>query len=84
MIAVADTGLGIPGHLRGRAFEAFVTGDDARSSTSGSGTGLGLSIARRCATLMGGALWFADSPRAPFATEAIIELPLDEAGAEKR
>lgn len=53
VIAVADTGLGIPGHLRGRAFEAFVTGDDARSSTSGSGTGLGLSIARRCATLMG-------------------------------
>lgn len=83
VIAVADTGLGIPGHLRGRAFEAFVTGDDARSSTSGSGTGLGLSIARRCATLMGGALWFADSPRAPFATEAIIELPLDEASAEE-
>ena len=83
VIAVADTGLGIPVHLRGHAFEAFVTGDDARSSTSGSGTGLGLSIARRCATLMGGALWFADSPREPFATEAIIELPLDEAGAEE-
>ncbi len=54
VVTVADDGRGMPPSIAGRAFDAFVTGNEAR--TSGKGTGLGLSIARRCAELNGGTL----------------------------
>lgn len=53
-IEVADNGVGIPGHLRDRVFDAFVRGDAARKSDGG--TGLGLTIARHIAEKHGGRL----------------------------
>lgn len=55
VIAVEDTGPGIPGTDRERIFEPFVRLDEARSRDTG-GTGLGLAIARSIVTAHGGTL----------------------------
>ena len=54
-VAVEDTGVGIPEHMRERVFEPFVqsSGGDGRTRE---GTGLGLSITRRLVEAMGGEL----------------------------
>ena len=50
VIAVEDSGPGVPPELRERIFDRFYRGDDPR----GAGSGLGLSIVRRIAQLHGG------------------------------
>ena len=50
VIAVEDSGPGVPEALRERIFDRFYRGEDAR----GAGSGLGLSIVRRIAELHGG------------------------------
>jgi signal transduction histidine kinase len=57
-IVVADTGVGVPEHQRGRVQERFVRLDPARSV---GGSGLGLAIAAACAKLHGGALRLEDN-----------------------
>jgi two-component system, NtrC family, sensor histidine kinase HydH len=52
---VADSGSGVPEHLRSHVFEPFST---ARSG----GTGLGLALAREIVQAHGGELWLADTP----------------------
>ena len=54
-LAVADTGVGIPEHMRERIFEPFIqsSGGDGRMRE---GTGLGLSITRRLVEAMEGEL----------------------------
>ncbi len=50
LIAVSDTGTGLPDDKAGRIFDAFFT-------TKPHGTGMGLSISRRIIESHGGRLW---------------------------
>lgn len=73
-ISVADTGAGFAPDVAARAFEPFVTGDEARPS--GGGSGLGLAVVRRAAELMGGSVRIEAEPAAPWGAELVVELPL--------
>lgn len=79
VVTVADSGPGIPPHVRARIFEPFFT-----TKTAGRGTGLGLSVSFGIISTMGGRLEVVDRPGgACFA----ITLPLAEEGlaaAEER
>jgi signal transduction histidine kinase len=67
LLAVRDTGAGVPAELQGRLFEPFVSGRPG-------GTGLGLAIARRIAEQHGGSITHA-SP-AGQGTTFEVRLPL--------
>lgn len=72
---VRDEGPGILPSDRGRVFERFYTGDQARAA--GRGSGLGLSIALHLVQRMGGRIWVVD--RAPGATLAFTLPPVERA-----
>lgn len=54
VLAVTDTGIGIPDAERSRIFERFYRVDSSRAHQPGGGTGLGLAIARHLVELHGG------------------------------
>ncbi len=56
VVAVADTGIGIPESEVDRVFERFYKVDRARTRNSG-GTGLGLAIAKHLVERHGGRIW---------------------------
>jgi signal transduction histidine kinase len=56
VVAVTDTGIGIPEHLQDVIFDRFRQGKTASSTPSG-GTGLGLSISQQLVELQGGRIW---------------------------
>jgi len=56
MIAVHDTGIGIPADRMNRLFQPFGQADSSMSRLYG-GSGLGLVISRRLAERMGGRMW---------------------------
>jgi signal transduction histidine kinase len=86
-VEVADTGSGIPSSERGRVFDPFFRGDDARSAE---GSGLGLSICRAIIEVHGGRIWVGDAaggtrvrftlPRAGL-EQSELARPLDRLGA---
>jgi two-component system OmpR family sensor kinase len=67
-LTVADTGPGLAGPTRAKAFDRFYTGDAAR------GAGLGLAIARELAERMDGRIVLASRPGD---TSFTLELPAD-------
>jgi len=77
VLAVQDTGPGIPEALRSRLFTPFATADGAPPQPEGS-TGLGLAICRRLAELMEGGIEVESSPQG---TRAVLWLPLHEGAA---
>lgn len=68
VIRVADSGSGIPEHLRERVMEPFFT-----TKPTGQGTGLGLSITYSIVQKHGGTLDLV--PRAGGGTEAVLRIP---------
>jgi signal transduction histidine kinase len=69
LIAVEDTGPGIPDHVRDRLFEPFVT------SGKPDGLGLGLALARQTLRRRGGDIWTEPATGARF----VIRLPVERA-----
>jgi CheY-like chemotaxis protein/anti-sigma regulatory factor (Ser/Thr protein kinase) len=63
LIAVEDTGVGIPASEQERVFDEFYQSDQSSTRTAG-GTGLGLAISRRLVTLLGGRLTLHSTPGA--------------------
>lgn len=56
VVAVIDTGIGIPPHIQSIIFDRFRQGDPAAARKYG-GTGLGLNISRQLVTMQGGRIW---------------------------
>jgi signal transduction histidine kinase len=71
VIAVDDTGEGIPPENHERVFEPFFT-------TKPSGTGIGLPLARKFVERNGGAISIADGPSG--GTHVEVTFPLSQAG----
>jgi two-component system sensor histidine kinase BaeS len=57
LIAVHDTGIGIPPEHLPRIFDRFYRVDKSRSRQSGGGSGIGLTIARALIEAHGGRIW---------------------------
>jgi len=76
LIAVRDTGLGIPPHMLESIFEEFSQVDTSTTRKVG-GTGLGLPISRRLVEMHGGRLW-AESTGVPGeGSTFFVEMPLE-------
>jgi histidine kinase len=79
LVAVQDTGVGIPAQALPYLFERFYRVDPSRSRSSG-GSGIGLTIARHLAWAMGGDI-VASSPGVGQGSTFVFSLPLGEQAA---
>ncbi len=73
---VADNGIGIPEHLRGRIFDIFSQVDSSLERSQG-GLGIGLSLAKSLVEMHGGRIWVQDAPER--GSQFVVELPTREA-----
>lgn len=73
VIAVKDTGIGIPKEHQDRVFERFYRVDKSRSHESG-GTGLGLSIVKHVVEYLDGKIKLESSEN--LGTEIVVSLPM--------
>jgi CheY-like chemotaxis protein/nitrogen-specific signal transduction histidine kinase len=78
LLAVSDTGIGIPHEVQEKLFTPFEQGDESTSRRFG-GTGLGLSICRRLAEAMGGSIRIESAPGqgATFVVELTVDVAED-------
>ena len=76
LIAVADTGVGIPDHFREAAWRRFERNDDHALELDVAGTGLGLPLVKELVTLHNGNVWF-DS-EVNVGTTFYVELPVEQ------
>jgi signal transduction histidine kinase len=79
IIAVVDTGIGIPVDAQSQIFDPFYTVSDDRSRAHG-GTGLGLSLVRSLAEKQHGSIRLAES--GPNGSRFEITLPIDDLNTE--
>lgn len=78
LVAVADTGIGIPDHLKEHLFDPF--GKARRYGTEGeSSTGLGLSIVKQWVEMHNGTVWFQNNQ--PQGTIFYMSFPLADNNA---
>lgn len=61
IVAVRDTGLGVPQEKRAQIFQAFEQADASHARSHG-GAGLGLAIVKRLSDLLGGRIALSDAP----------------------
>ncbi|OQW48901.1 MAG: hypothetical protein A4S09_13110 [Proteobacteria bacterium SG_bin7] len=61
MLAVSDTGVGIPPEAQTKLFQYFQQADASVTKRFG-GTGLGLAICKKLAEMMNGEIWFQSTP----------------------
>jgi len=74
LIAVADTGIGIPEEKLDAVFEEFTQADESTTRNFG-GTGLGLPLSRRFCRMMGGDIYIESEPNK--GSTFTIELPAE-------
>jgi two-component system sensor histidine kinase BaeS len=77
LIAVHDTGIGIPPEHLARIFDRFYRVDKSRSRQSGGGSGIGLTIARALIDAHGGRIW-AESAGDGQGSTFVITLPAEK------
>jgi CheY-like chemotaxis protein len=79
VVAVTDTGVGVPPEDRDRIFESFQQG--GRGAPKEEGTGLGLTLSRRIVELLNGRLWL--TSEVGLGSTFSFSIPLVSAGSAR-
>lgn len=84
LVAISDTGPGVPAEEQARLFEPFTQVDSLTPTVPG-GSGLGLSICRHLIELHGGRIWVESEPGegSAFAFTLPLERPADQEGGAR-
>ncbi|HEV8151000.1 MAG TPA: ATP-binding protein, partial [Gemmatimonadales bacterium] len=77
VLTVRDEGPGVPGELRTRIFQPFVSSKERNAAASG--VGIGLSMVQRSVTALGGTIDIVDPPQG--GAEFVVRIPLSPPGS---